>query len=82
MNLFDSGCLILKGVVKKQGIKWAEGVKTDSYSRVKCKHLQELLKARGKKKFLAILKCKIPVSSHSLRSKMSLNETLPTEAEE
>lgn len=50
MNLFDSGCLILKGVVKKQGIKWAEGVKTDSYSRLKCKHLQELLKARGKKK--------------------------------
>lgn len=39
MNIFDSRCLTLKGVIKKQGIKWAEKIKTDNYSRQKCKQL-------------------------------------------
>lgn len=81
MNLFDSTCLTLKEIVKKQRINWAEGIKSDNYSRVKCKHLQELLKAR-EKSLPVTLMCGISLSSHSWRSKMPLNETLPTEAEE
>lgn len=49
MNFFYFRCLALKAVLKKQRIKWAEGIKTKNYSRVKCKHLLDLLKAREKR---------------------------------